>query len=88
MDASMARVRKRLGQQVLQFAKRGGARPGAGRPKKGRRASESHKRRPAVKPSEPVHVTLRAVDGLPRLRTRTAYKAVREATIAVLGREK
>ncbi len=83
----MARVRKRLGQQVLQFSKRGGARPGAGRPKKGKRASESHKRRPAVKPSEPVHVTLRAVEGLPRLRTRAAYKAVREASITVLGRE-
>lgn len=83
----MARVRKKLGQQLLQFSKRGGARPGAGRPKKGKRASESHKKRPTVKPSVPVHVTLRTVEGLPRLRTRGAYKAVREATIAVLGRE-
>jgi REP element-mobilizing transposase RayT len=83
----MARVRKKPGQQPLVFSKRGGARPGAGRPRKGKRASEPHKRRPVVKPSEPVHVTLRTVEGLPRLRTRSAYKAVREATIAVLGRE-
>jgi REP element-mobilizing transposase RayT len=80
-------VRKKLGQQVFRFSDRGGARPGAGRPKKGKRASERHKRRPVVKPSEPVHVTLRTVEGLPRLRTRKAYKAVREATISVLGRE-
>ena len=80
----MARVRKRRGQQELQFSRRGGKRPGAGRPKKGKRASEPHKRRLAVKPSEPVHVTLRTVDGLPRLRTRSAYKAVREAAITML----
>ena len=80
----MARVRKTRGQQSLVFSKRGGARPGAGRPRKGKRASEPHKRRLAVKPSEPVHVTLRTVDGLPRLRTRSAYKAVREAAITML----
>jgi hypothetical protein len=55
----MARVRKKRGQQDLPFSRRGGKRPGAGRPKKGKRASEPHKRRLAVKPSEPVHVTLR-----------------------------
>ena len=83
----MARARKRHVQQDLMFHPRGGARPGAGRPKKGKRASEPHKKRPALKPSQPVHVTLRAVDDLPRLRTRAAYQAVREATITVLGRE-
>ena len=58
---------------------RGGARPGAGRPKiKGRRASEPHKVRSKVDPRKPLHVVLRAVRGL-RLRKKGVYHAIREA---------
>jgi putative transposase len=57
----------------------GGARAGAGRPAKGPRPSEPHKRRPAVTSRHPVHVTSRVVAGLGTLRTRAAYRALRRA---------
>lgn len=41
--------------------RRGGARAGADRPKKGERASEQHKTRESFRPNEPAHVTLRVV---------------------------
>ena len=83
----MARPRKRHVQQQLPFRdkngqRRGGKRRGAGRPKSGPRASEPHKRRLAFKPSEPVHVTIRAVDDVGRLRHFEAYHAVRKALVA------
>jgi len=54
-----------------------------GRPPKGWRSSERHKVRPAIKASEPVHVTLRVADDIARkgLRKRGIYKAVREALL-------
>jgi REP element-mobilizing transposase RayT len=66
---------------------RGGARPGAGRPPKGKRAGAPHKARPALKRWQPVHVVLRVVDDMGSLRKRHMYKAVREASIAVAKRE-
>src|SRR3954469_24546003 len=57
-----------------------------GRPKKPG-AGVPHVEREAFKPSEPVQVTLRAARDVGRLRTRAAYKAIREATITVLTRE-
>jgi REP element-mobilizing transposase RayT len=85
----MARVRKRRGQLPLRFSRRGGARPGAGRPRKRRRASEAHKKRPTLKASQPVHVTIRVSDDIARLglRKRSIYKAVREAMLATYGNE-
>lgn len=59
----------------------GGKRKRAGRPAKGPRPSEKHKRRPQLKPSWPVHVTLRVAPDVARLRTRDIYKAIREATV-------
>ena len=54
-----------------------------GRPPKGKRSSERHKVRPALKASDPVHVTLRVADDIARkgLRKRGIYKAVREAML-------
>jgi putative transposase len=66
---------------------RGGKRPNAGRPPKGPRSSEPHKRRAAHDPRHPVHVTMRVVAGLISLRKRDLYLAVREATITALQRE-
>jgi len=61
------------------FPKRGGPRPGAGRPKiKGRRVSEPHRVRPKVDSRKPLHIVLRAVRGL-RLRQSRIYHAIREA---------
>jgi REP element-mobilizing transposase RayT len=94
----MVRVRKRHLQQALFHATgtptrrdgkatRGGKRPGAGRPPKGRRAGAPHKARPKLRPWQPVHVVLRVADEVGSLRRRHLYKALREATISVAKRE-
>jgi putative transposase len=87
----MARPRKRHVQQAIRFPDkngqfRGGKREGAGRPKQGKRASERHKRRPTLKPSEAVHVVVRAVTAVGQLRNFDAYHAIRKAMVAVLTR--
>jgi REP element-mobilizing transposase RayT len=82
----MGRARKRHVQQEL-FPKHGGKRKGAGRPPKGERSSEPHKRRAVLKKSEPVHVTVRVVDTLAALRQRDAYRAIRRAMLKVYDRE-
>ncbi len=69
------------------MSKHGGKRRGAGRPPKGKRAGASHKRRVAIKASQPVHVVLRVLEVMGQLRKRSMYQALRGATIAVLERE-
>ena len=66
---------------------RGGKREGAGRPPKGERAGTSHARRPAVKPSIPLHVVLRVAKAVKNLRKRDMYRALRESTIVVAKHE-
>jgi len=88
----MARSRKRHVQQSLLHRdkngqRRGGKRAGAGRPKRGKYASARHKRRPALKASQPVHVTLRVSPAVGRLRRRKIYAALREAMITTFVRE-
>ena len=65
---------------------RGGARKGAGRPKRGVRASERHKKREAFKASEPLHVAIRAVGVIGALRGFEAYHALRTAVVATFKR--
>ncbi|MBA3817899.1 MAG: transposase, partial [Deltaproteobacteria bacterium] len=74
------------GQQVLEFKTWGGKRKGAGRPPRGRRSSEPHQRRERFSRPTPVHVTLRVMADVGRLRRRAIYQAVGRAIIAVLGR--
>ncbi len=88
----MDRARKRHVQQSLLLRNpnvdgRGGKRKGAGRPPKGPRSSEPHKRRPSHDRRHPVHITSRVVPGLGSLRKRDMYLAIREATIAVIPHE-
>jgi REP element-mobilizing transposase RayT len=88
----MARARKRHLQQEMFDSRgkpkgRGGKRPGAGRPPKGKRAGAPHKRRPTIKSYQPNHIVLRVHDDLGSLRKRHMYRALREATIAVALRE-
>jgi len=60
----------------------GGKRKGAGRKRApGRRPRVSHDRRPKLASRFPVHVTVRLVSGLPRLRGRKAAKALRHAFV-------
>ncbi len=79
----MDRPRKR--QQSLDLRgeeeRRGGKRKGAGRPPKGPRSSERHKRRPTVDPRNPLHVTLRVVTAVGSLRKRDIFHAIGYATI-------
>ena len=60
---------------------------GAGRPKKGPRASERHEVRQRVKSSEPVHVVCRVERDVRTLRTRHIYQAVRKAMLTALKRD-
>jgi REP element-mobilizing transposase RayT len=60
----------------------GGKRSGAGRPKKGFRASERHETRARLLPSQPVHVTMRCARDVPNLRCRAVYRTIRWATIS------
>jgi REP element-mobilizing transposase RayT len=78
---------KRHVQQSLAFRTWGGKRRGAGRPPKGPRSSEPHKKRKAFRDTEPLHVNVRVEPGVGRLRKRHMYKALREATITATKRE-
>ncbi|HEU0036067.1 MAG TPA: transposase [Kofleriaceae bacterium] len=83
----MARARKVHLQLVIAFKKRGGRRKGAGRPPKGPRSSERHKKRPFHHARYPLHVTIRVADDIPYLRQPKLWKAVREATRTQLARD-
>ena len=78
--------RKQPVQQEL-FPPRGGKRRGAGRPPKGKRAGAPHKQRPFLHARYPVHVTLRVVAAVGKLRRRGVYQAIREATLTTARRE-
>jgi hypothetical protein len=62
---------------------RGGKRTGAGRKACGLRPSQPHKKRALVRPTQPVHVTLRLADDLAELRNADGYHAVRNAMVSV-----
>src|SRR6185312_3922202 len=95
----MGRARKRNVQQEIRWANKAGdlrgtkreAGKGRGKRKRGRPrkagSGEWHQKRPAVKASEPLHITLRTVKRVGRLRTAAVYRAVREAMIVMLVRE-
>ncbi len=78
---------RRQGQQELVFKTWGGKRRGAGRPPKGTRSSERHKKRQSFRESAPLHVNIRVEPSVGRLRKRHMYMALREATIVVARRE-
>src|ERR1043165_7905532 len=86
MKSAAKRARKRHVQQEL--FRRGGKRKGAGRKPKGARAGAKHAVRPAVKPSDALHVVMRVVPAVGNMRRRAMYKAMREATIAAALRER
>src|SRR5215470_9105173 len=73
--------------QLVLFEKRGGKRRGAGRPPKGQRAGAPHKKRPYLNARYPVHVVLRTVSEVGRLRRRCVYQAIREATLTTARRD-
>ncbi len=74
--------RRRLEQGQLPFRSWGGARPRAGRKPAGARAGVSHSTRAKLAARHPVHVTVKVRPGLPPLRSRGAYAALRAAFAA------
>ena len=84
-NENVARQRKRHVQQELPTW--GGKRKGAGRPRRGARSSERHKRRPVLRATQPVHVVIRVVPDVGSLRRRQMYAAIREATIMAAKRD-
>jgi len=57
----------------------GGKRFGAGRKPSGRKVGVAHRTRPAHDARHPLHVTLRAAQGLPSLRTDPLFPAIQRA---------
>jgi REP element-mobilizing transposase RayT len=77
-------MRSRARQLPLQFSRRGGARPGAGRkPKEG--AGVPHRPRLELKSRHPVHVTLRVAQEVWNLRSRRCFREIARAFRAVHG---
>jgi REP element-mobilizing transposase RayT len=67
---------------------RGGARPGAGRPRIApeKRGYVIHRARPEIRKLTPAHVTLRLREGLPSLRRKDVFRVLRQA-VAVARRK-
>ena len=75
--------RRRPAAPLLPFRpQHGGRRPGAGRKPNGPEAGVGHRTRAALAPRFPVHVTVKLRAGLPRLRRRDEYAALRAAFVA------
>jgi REP-associated tyrosine transposase len=72
-------------QQSLRYRDRGGRRDGAGRPRT-RDPGVTHDSRPPLAARYPVHVTLRALPGIPNLRRAPLYAAIGAALRALLVR--
>jgi REP element-mobilizing transposase RayT len=79
-------MRRRPKQTEIAFRTWGGRRRGAGRKPKGPKAGVSHARRNAVPRGSCVHVTLRALPGVARLRGRKPWNAVRESARRMFDR--
>jgi REP element-mobilizing transposase RayT len=62
----------------------GGRRLGAGRPPRGPRSSERHKKRATIKRTWPVHVVARALPSVGRLRTKANFAAIRESLTGMM----
>ena len=74
-------------QGALPFRQRGGRRPGAGRKPNGPQAGVGHGPRARLAARFPAHVTMKLLQGLPRLRSRREYAALRAAFAAGCDRK-
>jgi putative transposase len=79
---NMARHDRR--QRQIVFLTHGGARRGAGRKPKAKRAGVSHGARPELSGREPLLITLKMRRDVWSLRTRNAFARIMEAFVAVL----
>jgi putative transposase len=70
-------------QVELRSSRRGGKRRGAGRKRRSVRRRVPHRRRPVLSRHNPLHVTLRVLDGVGRLRCRKGFGVVRAVMLLV-----
>ena len=77
----------RLKQRAFEFRGWGGKRKGAGRKRLAARRQVAHRTRPELDGRTPVHITLRLLPEVGRLRRRDQYKAIRHALARVAHRE-
>ena len=77
---ALIKMRRRAAQLELRMFGWGGARKGAGRKAGPGRRPTPHRVRPAHKASHPVHLTMRAVRGLPSLRRPAMYRVALPAS--------
>ncbi len=83
MTSRSRQVKKtKLQQAVLPFRQNGGRREGAGRKPKGDKAGVGHGPRALLAARFPTHVTMKLLQGLPKMRSREAYAALRTAFAA------
>jgi len=75
-------MRTKQRQTEFGFTNWGGKRRGAGRKPKGERAGVSHTKRPRLRASYPVLVTLRLCEGLPSLRYDDSHEVLKRAFAA------
>jgi REP element-mobilizing transposase RayT len=78
-------MRRTSRQLPLQYTRRGGPRPGAGRKKK-KGAGVPHLTRPALASRHPVHISLRVAPEVWNLRSRRCFREIARAFRAVHGR--
>jgi len=83
----MARARKRWVQQELPSSARGGKRKGAGRKRIAPRPQVKHRTRAELNGRTPVHVTLRLLPEITRLRRRDQHREIRHALARVAHRD-
>jgi REP element-mobilizing transposase RayT len=82
----MGRVKSRT-QKAFVFRTWGGKRKGAGRKRRAERRQVVHVARPGIDGRTPVHVTLRLLPEIGRLRRRDQYRAVRQALALTAHRD-
>jgi hypothetical protein len=73
--------------EIAQQSRRGGRRPGAGRKKTGRCRDAPHRARLPLSSKHPVHVVLRVMPFVGRLRTGKRYRVIRRVLVRYLGRD-
>src|ERR1043166_173001 len=88
VQTANAKPRRRRRHVQQEMFRRGGKRRGAGRKPKGPRAGERHEARPDFKPYHALHVVMRVEPAVGNLRRRKMYKALRDATITAVLRER
>ncbi len=82
----MSRQRQPATQKLLPLRLHGGSRKGAGRKPKNGKAGVGHRERPVLASRFPAHVTMKLQQGLPRLRSKSEYTALRAAFLAACDR--